>query len=160
MAKSLKRVAFITGGRFGNERGGKISHAVLGIQRAVKGIDEDLKACLQTIGDDILVGAIARAPRQLGGLHESGRARVNDKDDSYELNVSFGGPENTVSPTANTGGKNWVDYAAQIHEDYEGNTGEPKFLETAFNEKAAKAISDIKVCVQTAVNKAAGVGNK
>lgn len=99
-------------------------------KRFVNVVDAEAFRIMEQAAKMVLDATIPHTPLQFGSLRESGRAFAMHTGRGVVAVVSFGGPDNPVTPSPNapTG---VVDYALKVHEDLERTyaVGGPKYLE-------------------------------
>jgi hypothetical protein len=93
-------------------------------------VDEQAERIMGDAADIVLRHTLPLTPEATGALRSSGRTFTIKTGKGYAGVVTFGGPDNPVTPTPNapTG---IVNYAIMVHEDLERsyNVGGPKYLE-------------------------------
>lgn len=136
---ALKSTTFARG-KTGIENPRSITNITSDYKRFMNIINSEAIRIMQGAADIILETTLPKVPVETGALRQSGVARTTKTSKGVVADVSFGGPNNPVTPTKNTRGMNWVDYAVLIHEDLskERKTGEAKFLENGSIEAKPK----------------------
>ncbi len=125
----------IAGGPTGSGRDKNINLFLTDYKKFQGVVVAEMTRILQRAGEIVLERTLPHVPKDTGALRASGRVRViSTGRGRVATEVSFGGPENPVSPTENAPG-GIVDYAVFVHEDMPSGQdrsygeGGPKFLD-------------------------------
>jgi hypothetical protein len=93
-------------------------------------VDDEVETIMEGAANIVLENTIPLTPEATGALRSSGRAFAIRTLKGLAGVVTFGGPENPVTPTPNAP-SGIVNYAVMVHEDLERQyaVGGPKYLE-------------------------------
>lgn len=121
-------------------------NAIITDYRAFVGVVEaETFRIMQGAADITLEYILPYVPIETGALYESGKAEAVKTAKGVAANVSFGGPDNPVTPTKNAP-QGIVDYAAVVNYDSskEHTSGEDMFLEKGMMESKAEVDAYIR----------------